>query len=230
MTSPAVRFACEPLTESLWNEALPLLHKHWEEIAHYSDIPLDPDRPVYEASQDAGILRVFTARDDSTDDASYVSDATFTRRVKPLLGYAIFFVRPSPHYKGSVQAAQDVLYLDKSVRGGTGYKFIAWCDDQLRAEGVQAVYHHVKAAHDFGKLLERQGYELVDKIFAKRLDGRYETQREGFVKQVGSLPPLNEVIVNTYDPDLGNRNTFVDRAKTADEECADYDVARGAVL
>lgn len=156
-----IRFASEPFTDDLVAEMFPLLLEHWREIAVYQDIPLEPDIAAYRANAEAGILRVFTARADLGEPADVI----------PLLvGYALFFVRPNPHYASSIQAAQDILFLHPSVRGGTGYRFIAWCDDQLRAEGVQAVYHHVKAAHDFGILLERQGYEMVDKIYAKRLD------------------------------------------------------------
>jgi N-acetylglutamate synthase-like GNAT family acetyltransferase len=53
---------------------------------------------------------------------------------------------------------------------GAGPDLIRYCDEQLRADGCQAVYHHVKAAHNFGPLLKRMGYELVDLIYAKRLD------------------------------------------------------------
>lgn len=188
-----IQFAREPLTDALWDEAMPLLRAHKDEIAHFQDIPLEPDIPLYAANEAAGVLRCFTARDSETFYRDHHSckilgqDGPFYTilvdgyecsnvahrselRLGRLVGYALYFVRANPHYKSSVQAVQDVIYLDPSVRGGTGYKFIAWCDAQLASEGVQAVYHHVKAKHDFGKLLERQGYELVDYIYAKRLD------------------------------------------------------------
>lgn len=152
-------FAREPLTHALIDEMLPLLRAHWREIATYQDIPLKIDATGYVDAEDAGILRCFTAR--STPQANYAP---------PLVGYAVYFVRPHMHYCESVQAVQDVLYLDPSMRGGAGFRLIAWCDDQLRAEGVQVVHHHVKIAHDFGKILERQGYECVERIYAKRLD------------------------------------------------------------
>lgn len=158
----SVAFQRESLTPALWHEAMPLLVAHYQEIAAYQDIPLEPDVSVYAASEAAGIIRCYTARNPCVIEGCNEPGA--------LVGYALFFVRPNPHYKSSVQAVQDVIYLAPSVRGGTGYRFIAWCDAQLKEEGVQAVYHHVKAAHDFGRLLERQGYDLVDLIYAKRLD------------------------------------------------------------
>lgn len=143
----------EPLTDALWDEAMPLLEAHWREIAHFPDIPLDPDRAVYAACEAAGILRCFTVRSDGA-----------------LAGYALFTVRRNPHYRSSMQASQDVIYIAPTARGGAGYRFIRWCDEQLAAEGIQVVYHHIKAAHNFGPMLERMGYELVDLIYAKRLD------------------------------------------------------------
>lgn len=139
--------------QDIFEEAAPLLRQHYAEIAHYQDIPLEPDLAQYAAVEEAGCLRVFTARDDSG-----------------LIGYAVFFVRRNLHYRSSLQAVQDILYVDPGKRG-FGARFIHWCDEQLRKESVQVVYHHVKAAHDFGALLERFGYQLVDKIYARRLDG-----------------------------------------------------------
>lgn len=159
-----IQFARESLTAALINEMMPLLREHWKEVAHFADIPLDVDVDAYLTAEAFGQVRCFTARDRTPG-------SDWTREdVAPLVGYAVYFVRPNPHYRGSVQAVQDVLYLHPSVRGGTGFRFIAYCDAQLRAEGVQAVYQHVKVAHDFGKLLARQGYEMVDTIWAKRLD------------------------------------------------------------
>ena len=134
-------------------DTLPLLEEHWREVAHYQDIELDPDLEVYAAAEAAGMLRVFTAR---------------TLEGK-MIGYAVFFCRTNPHYRNSLQANQDVLFISKEHRG-MGGRFILWCDEQLRSEGVQVVYHHVKAAHNFGKLLERFGYTLVDLIYSRRLD------------------------------------------------------------
>lgn len=150
-----VTFRRERLADCLI-EMKPLLELHWQEIAHDKDIPLDPDWDAYLKMDAGGMLRVFTAR---TEDR--------------LVGYAVFFVNYNLHYRGSKRAAQDVLFLHPNVRSGlTGYRFIAWCDEQLRAEGVQIVAQHLKVAHDFGSLLERMGYELVDRVYCRRLDRR----------------------------------------------------------
>lgn len=146
-----MNFARETLDTCL-NEAKPLLIDHWKEIAQYDDILLDVDTERYYNLERSGFLRIYTARKDGL-----------------LVGYAVFVVNTHPHYKNSLQAMQDIIFIHPSHRG-TGGKFILWCDRQLKDEGVQVVFHHIKAKHDWGKMLERFGYELIDKIYGRRLD------------------------------------------------------------
>jgi hypothetical protein len=138
--------------ESVIEEIKPLIEKHWEEIAHFKDIPLDPDYDSYGAGERLGKLRIFTVRLESGE----------------LIGYAVFYIG-SLHYQSTKTASQDILFVLPEHRGLTGYRFIEYCDNQLRAEGTQVVYQHVKVAHDFGPLLRRIGYEAVDTLYARRL-------------------------------------------------------------
>lgn len=138
---------------AIFADLLPLLIKHYKEIAHYPDIELVPDWGTYAQLEQNGVLRVYTLRDDESN----------------LIGYGIFFVKQNLHYSNSLQAVQDILFVEPKKRG-IGLAFMKWCDKQLKTEGVQVVYHHVKKSHNFGQMLERQGYELVDFIYGKRLD------------------------------------------------------------
>ncbi len=140
-------------------EALPLLEKHRLELAHYTDIPLDVDVPGYLAAEAAGTLRVFTARLDRGPSEPLT-----------LIGYALFFVRANPHYQSSLQAVQDVLYLDPDQRkGAAGLGLINFVEQELRREGVEVIYHHVKKEHPtLGRLLVHRGYEEIESVFAKR--------------------------------------------------------------
>jgi GNAT superfamily N-acetyltransferase len=153
LRKPQLRFAVETMAQ-VWDDMQPLLERHWREIAHYQDIPLEPDRQGYATAERNGNLRIFTLRRDDE-----------------LIGYAVYFVRQNLHYKSSKQASQDILFLAPEYRRGRlGMHLIEFSDECLGDEGVQATYHHVKAAHNFGPLLERMGYQLVDLIYAKRLD------------------------------------------------------------
>jgi GNAT superfamily N-acetyltransferase len=147
-----MQYAVEPLTLVLRHELKPLLAAHWREIAHFQDIPLNVDWETYHRASHDGVLRVITARTEER-----------------LAGYAVFFIRSNPHYQDSLQAVQDVMYMMPEHRGRGG-ALINFAEDSLRAEGVQAVYQHVKEAFNFGPLLERLGYVPIERVWVKRLD------------------------------------------------------------
>lgn len=132
-----------------------LLMRHWQEVAFYKDVPLEPDWDAYAALEAAGRLRIFTV---------HVRGE--------LVGYCAYLLNHNPHYKSSWQALQDVLFVAPEHRTSKiGAHLILFAERHLRAEGVQFTYQHSKASAelDIGPLLERLGYELVDTIWAKRL-------------------------------------------------------------
>lgn len=147
-----VRFAREAIA-SVFDEIQPLLQEHWREIAQFPDIALDPDFDQYRVAEGKGHLRIFTAR---TQDE--------------LVGYAIYFLAPALHYRRTLIAMQDILYLRTDHRRGlAGWRLIGFADRQLRADGVQIVYQRVKAAHNYSAVLERLGYELAELTYSHRL-------------------------------------------------------------
>tara|TARA_A100001201_G_C4014907_1_gene178772 strand:+ start:118 stop:627 length:510 start_codon:yes stop_codon:yes gene_type:complete len=128
-----------------------LFEQHYDEIAHYKQIELSIDIESYRRLARAGFLKIFTAIQSGN-----------------VIGYAVFIVKKNMRYSQSLQAVQDVLFIQKDKRG-FGAEFIKYCDERLKEKGVQVVYHHVKAKHDFSPLLERQGYELIDKVYGREL-------------------------------------------------------------
>ena len=170
-------FATEQLTQSVWDEIVPLLRAHWREVAHFKDIPLEPDESFYATAQANGITRFFTARRVDTGQ---------------LVGYAMFFVKSNPHYASSIQAVNDVVFLDESMRGMAGWKLLRYCDAQLVAEGVDAIYWHIKAFKDFGAILERMGCELVDQIYARRVQRGSDCGDGGRLDRIGGLSAPSE--------------------------------------
>jgi hypothetical protein len=144
-----------------FDAALPLLPEHKREIAHFQDIELKVDVDRYLVAEAAGVLRVYTVR---------VQDEVEGLK---LVGYAAFFVARNPHYADSLQAVQDVIYVDtRHRRGRLGLGLIAFAESELRAEGVQVVRQHVKLAHPkLGWILQHKfGYEPEETIYVKRLD------------------------------------------------------------
>lgn len=149
-----VRFARESLASIHTGQLEELLERHYREIAHFKDIALDIDWDVYEGAEEMGKLRCFSARVGGD-----------------LVGYLGYLVNTNPHYKGSLQAVQDVIFIAPERRGlFAGSRLIAYADACLAQEGVQAVYHHAKAAFPMDSILRRNGYELVDTLWARRLD------------------------------------------------------------
>ena len=138
----------------VYEDLLPMFEDHYQEIARYKDIPLDPDVDRYLMIEENEGLKMYVMFDSQGPQ-----------------GYALFFVSPHIHYKGSLQAMQDVLYIQsKHRKTGIGSQFISYCDDELRKYGVQIVHQHSKAAKDFGSSLVKLGYEHVENIYSKRLD------------------------------------------------------------
>lgn len=147
-----MQFSIEAIKDNI-EESKALTKEHWKEIAHYEDIPLDPDYDQYVQLEEIGFTRFFVARDNSG----------------AMVGYALYFIRPHIHYKSSLQSVQDIIFIKKENRGKGG-SFIMWIDEKLRAEGVQVTYHHIKKAHNWGAMLERIGYTLQDLIYCRRLN------------------------------------------------------------
>lgn len=127
--------------------------RHHDEVAAYKDIALNPNIDMYRRSALCGFLRIFTARVDSR-----------------LVGYQVFFVNPHPHTMQSTQAVQDIVFLEKEQRNGwAGYRFLKWCVEELQKERIGAIFQHINARNDFGHVLERMGFELVDLVYGLRV-------------------------------------------------------------
>jgi GNAT superfamily N-acetyltransferase len=150
-----ITFALETVAAGRAAGAERLLEAQWREIAHYQDILFDPDWECYQRMEDGGRLKIYTARADGE-----------------LIGYVAYIVNYAPHYKSSLLAVQDVLYVEPSARGAhIGRDLIAYSESALRELGVQVVYQHQKVRHPaLGTVLEGLGYEHVEKTWAKRLD------------------------------------------------------------
>lgn len=152
LATPKLSFQREAASKELFAEMEPLLRIHWKEVAHFQDIELNPDYGLYLAIEATNGIRIYTARGAEGQ----------------VIGYAAYFVRHNLHYKQSKQAVQDVVFIDPRHRG-FGEEFLTWCDEQLRGDGVEIVYHHVKVAHNWGQMLERNGYIHMEHIYAKRI-------------------------------------------------------------
>ena len=137
--------------QQIFNDCLPMLIKHWAEVTPFKSYDLEPDFGSYLAMEEAGMLRLFTARKDGQ-----------------LLGYCIFVLRNNRHYKSKLFAYQDALYVSPQHRG-FGHRFMAWCDDELKADGVSVVFQYVTERFNFSPILERHKYRQIEQVWAKEL-------------------------------------------------------------
>lgn len=141
----------------IMEELKPLLDRHWREVARNKDIvALNPEYSVYTSLGRKKWLRVYTARLDGK-----------------LAGYAVYFVRPHPHYKDHMWAVSDIFWLAPETRGhGAGKGLFQFAENQLRDEGVTSMHTTSKVEHPAaGKLLEGLGHTLIEYGHAKILRG-----------------------------------------------------------
>lgn len=136
------------------DSAASLLVEHWKEVALNKDIiPLDPDWDAYEKLEGEGKLRIFTVRDSSL-----------------LVGYFVVIVDTHIHYKSTLFATNDLIYLRPSSREGfVAARLIRFAEKCLRADDVTVLMINTKDHRPFDPLLIRGGYELFDRVYGKRL-------------------------------------------------------------
>ena len=148
-----ITFQKEPLEkfQSFIDEAVLLLKEHYEELAERTDvIELDPDVEKYQKLLEMNILEVHTARDDGN-----------------LVGYALWMVMNHLHYKKSVTASSDILYIHPNYRKGIfGYKFVKWTTEEVKKRSPQRILFHMKPHLDYGHLVERLGGHFFEKTYS----------------------------------------------------------------
>lgn len=146
-----MEFAIEAVT-SVWKEALPLLMDNQVEVGLKDLESFDPDIDRYIEMEGQGAAKVFTYRKDGV-----------------LVGYCLVLFFPHPHYRKSLTAFQDVLYVTPKHRGFGAVKFIKWIDEQIRALGAETMNRSVSVRVDYARTLERLGYVEVESSFVKNL-------------------------------------------------------------
>jgi hypothetical protein len=132
-------------------ELVPLIIKHHAEISLFPDLELKPSVQTYLNCEERDALRIFTARKNGV-----------------LVAYAFFFLHESLKYGNTKEALCDMLFIDPSHRG-FGVSFLKWIDNEITKDNVRLIYHHVNTHHNFSPILIRQGYQINDHVFVKRL-------------------------------------------------------------
>ncbi len=148
-----MKYALECLP-SVKKDILPLIKEHWELIAlNKGSIKLNPDWEQYAALDASGIMKVFTARDNGA-----------------LVGYFILLVNNSLHYKDHVFAVCDIIFVTPEARkGATGYKLLKYAENWCKKNNVSLLNINTKVHMPFDSLLEKTGYNLIERLYSKYL-------------------------------------------------------------
>ncbi len=135
-------------------EMLPLLDRHWREIAlNHAQVPLDIDMGRYDTLDAQGVLRILTVR-----------------RVGLLIGYHVAIVSTHLHYKSTLHGITDVYYIAPEARHGvTGMRMFQAVESDLRGLGVRKLVTATKIHFDQGPLFERLGYTPVERLYTKMI-------------------------------------------------------------
>jgi GNAT superfamily N-acetyltransferase len=142
----------EILTREVQDELQPLLNMHWEEVELNGE-EFNLDWPAYVALQDAGLFHFYVMR---------LGGA--------IIGYMGYIVAPNLRLLGTKYAFCDLIYVSPDCRGKMyGAKLLKFAEADIKSEDVYTIGQSVKAHHNFGRMLERQGYHLEEYYYSKRV-------------------------------------------------------------
>ena len=147
-------FKYDVKAEQFLKEAEQLLQTHWEELALNKDrVKLNPDVAKYSMLQELGMLYnivVYNKEDE-------------------IVGYSVILSQPHVHYKDSVYASVDVIYVDPKHRNSSlGARLLLETEKVAKAKGAHVLIHHAKPyVPMIIKPLEKLGYSLYEHIYGK---------------------------------------------------------------
>ena len=133
-------------------EMLPLLVRHWREVAlNHADVPLDIDEARYRSLDESGALHILTAR-----------------QTGELIGYHVAIVATHLHYASTLHGITDVYWIAPEKRHGTtALRMFQRVELELKARGVEKLFTATKLHFDQGRLFEHLGYKAVERLYAK---------------------------------------------------------------
>lgn len=130
----------------------PLLQRHYEEIGKFKDIwEVDPELEAYQVMEAKGRLLALVAFLDNE-----------------VVGYSITFLAFNLHYKGTMIAQNDLLYVVPERRGSSlGLRLMRETITHAKQRGAKLMQWHSKLDTSLNTLLPKLGYEVLDVIWAK---------------------------------------------------------------
>jgi hypothetical protein len=127
--------------------------EHAETEARPDLRPYAPNWPLYRAAEEAGILRIFTAR---------------TPGGRDLVGYVTVFCNADPHSTGTTTCSTDVIYFAPAHRQGFAFpRMLRFVEQCLAEDGMKSLNVISRTALPLDKLLVRSGYTLTHVVHEK---------------------------------------------------------------
>lgn len=123
---------------------------HYDEITEHKDVtPFGPDYESYGKMDEAGSMIVIAVRDE----------------IK-LIGYMQIFIMPHLHYISVLSAMADIFFIRKEYRKGhLGRGLFSFAIDEMKRRNVGRFYVSCKLKHDIGPLLDRVGFEAIERNY-----------------------------------------------------------------
>lgn len=146
-----IEYSVEKIEDTL-EELVPLLEKHYEEIAMYQDkIEFNPDYDKYLSLEELGIIHLVTAREEGE-----------------IVGYHLSLVSPNLHYSDHLYAVNDIVFLKEELRKTkTGLEMFKYAEDTLKEKGVSVLTVHMKTKQPFDSLCEGLSYDYAERLYTK---------------------------------------------------------------
>ncbi|OYV92772.1 MAG: hypothetical protein B7Z60_10165 [Ferrovum sp. 37-45-19] len=123
---------------------------HYDEIAEHKEVTaFGPDYENYQKMDDAGNMIVITVRESGE-----------------LIGYMQIFIIKHLHYISVLSASADIYYIKKEFRQGSrGIGLFNFAVEEMKRRKVGRFYASCKLKHDVGPLLERVGFEPIERNY-----------------------------------------------------------------
>lgn len=140
----------ETLEECL-EELKPMFHDHWKELGLFQDkMPLNPDYNTYWMREAAGTLIM-----------------PILRKNGKIIGYWPTFVTTGMHYKSTLTATMDILWVHPDHRNdGAGKKLHDVLKAELKRRGVKVWFVGSKNHKQIEWFFKMLGFDPVETYFA----------------------------------------------------------------
>lgn len=140
----------EPFDDCI-EELKPMFPVHWDELGIFKDkMPLDPEYAIYRQREALGQLVMPILRKDAK-----------------IIGYWPTFVSPGLHYRSTLTATMDILWIHPDHRGdGAGKQLFECLRNELKRRGVKLWYAGSKNHKQIEWFLKMLGFDPIEMHFA----------------------------------------------------------------